>query len=106
MTDDWRDVCRVDDVPVGEVGRFELPGLPPLAVYNVDGRFYASDDCCTHEQAMLSEGTLDGEVIECPFHGGSFSVVTGEVVARPPIRPLRVYPVRVEGETVRIQASE
>lgn len=97
---DWIPVCRVDDVPVDDVRSFEVEGLPTVAVYNVDGRFYITDDCCTHEEASMAEGTLDGDVIECPFHGGKFSVVTGEVVRRPPRRPLCTYEVRVEDDTV------
>lgn len=93
-------VCKVDDVPPDDVRSFQVEGLPAVAVFNIEGRFYVTDDCCTHEKASLAEGTLDGDVIECPFHGGSFNVVTGDVVSRPPRKPLCTYDVRVEADVV------
>ncbi len=105
MSSEWRTICRTDEVPTRDVRRFELPGLPPLAVYNVDGQFYVTDDCCTHEKVSLAEGTLDGEVIECPLHGGSFNVVTGDVTSRPPIRKLRTYQARVADDTISVLLS-
>jgi nitrite reductase/ring-hydroxylating ferredoxin subunit len=96
-------VCRVGEVPADDVRRFDVEGLPALAVYNVGGDFYVTTDCCTHMEASLAEGTLDGDVIECPFHGGAFNVRTGEVVARPPTRPLPTYDARVENDIVLIR---
>jgi nitrite reductase/ring-hydroxylating ferredoxin subunit len=101
--EEWRRVCRVDDVPLDDVRRFELPELPPVAVFNVAGTFYVTDDCCTHSQASLSDGTVEGDVVECPFHGGRFHIPTGEVVERPPRRPLKTYEVLVTGEDVLIR---
>jgi nitrite reductase/ring-hydroxylating ferredoxin subunit len=102
VTPEWQAVCRIDEVPAQDVRRFELRGLPPLAVYNVDGNFYVTDDCCTHEKVSLADGTLDGDVIECPLHGGRFNFITGEVVSRPPIKKLRTYETRVEDEMVSV----
>lgn len=96
------ELCRVDDVPPGQVMKVETSGLT-LAVYNVDGVFYVTSDQCTHGPGLLSEGFLDGEVIECNFHQGCFNVRTGEVVAPPCIVPIRTYPVSVENGTVYIQ---
>lgn len=96
------ELCRVDDVPPGQVMKVETSGLT-LAVYNVDGVFYVTSDFCTHGPGSLSEGFLDGEVIECNFHQGCFNVRTGEVVAPPCIVPIKTYPVSVENGTVYIQ---
>ena len=101
--EDWQPVCRVADVPIDDVRRYEIEGCPALAVFNLDGQFYITDDRCTHAEASLSEGTLDDDEIECPFHGGSFHIPTGEVLTRPPRKPLKTYEVQISGDEVRIR---
>ena len=98
-------LCRTDEVAPGAALKVETAGLE-LAVYNVDGTFYVTDDRCTHGPGSLSEGFLDGEVIECNFHQGCFNVRTGDVVVPPCVVPIRTYPVTVEDETVYIQTPE
>jgi nitrite reductase/ring-hydroxylating ferredoxin subunit len=95
-------LCRMDEVGVGQTIRVEAGGLA-LAVYNVDGTFYVTDDQCTHGPGLLSEGFLDGEVIECNFHQGCFNVRTGEVVAPPCVVPIKTYQTTVEDGTVYIE---
>jgi nitrite reductase/ring-hydroxylating ferredoxin subunit len=85
-------LARADDLPEGEVLRAVVNGKA-IAVYNVGGTFYASDDVCNHGQASLSEGYLDGEEIECPLHGGRFNVRTGAPCAPPVTRPIKTYRV-------------
>ncbi|HYM02064.1 MAG TPA: bifunctional 3-phenylpropionate/cinnamic acid dioxygenase ferredoxin subunit [Stellaceae bacterium] len=92
--------CKAADVPKGESKRVELPGRAPIAIFNVDGKYYAIDDTCTHGEASLCEGFLDGTVIECPFHSGTFDVVTGNALTYPATEPVRRYDVRVEGGDV------
>ena len=75
-----------------------------LAVFNVDGEFYVMDDLCTHGPGSLSEGFIDGDVIECPFHNGQFDIKTGEVVSPPCMVPQKIYPVSVEDGKVVIEA--
>jgi len=84
------------DVPEGEVRRFAAPGRRALAVYNVGGEILVTDDICTHGMASLSEGLLEGEIIECPWHGGAFNVRTGAPAALPCTEPIRTYAVSVE----------
>ena len=84
------------DIPEGEVRRYAQPGRRALAVYNVGGEILVTDDTCTHGMASLSEGLLDGEVIECPWHGGAFNVRTGAAAALPCSEPLRTYAVSIE----------
>ena len=98
-------LCRTDDVAVGTPIKIETAGLT-LAVYNVDGTFYVTDDQCTHGPGSLSEGFLEGEVIECNFHQGCFNVRTGEVVAPPCMVPIKTYPTYVEDGTVYIHGPE
>jgi len=85
-------VCAKADVAPGTVKAFEV-GAKTLAVYNIDGTFYATDDECTHAAASLADGMLEGDVIECCMHMGSFRIPTGEVVAPPCEVPLRTYKV-------------
>ncbi|HXV24694.1 MAG TPA: Rieske 2Fe-2S domain-containing protein, partial [Alphaproteobacteria bacterium] len=69
-------LAGIEEIPVGQVKRCFAPGHAPFAVYNVEGEFFVTEDTCTHGMASLSEGTLDGDVIECPFHAGAFNVRT------------------------------
>lgn len=76
----------------------------PVAVFNCDGRFYATDDTCTHARASLSEGEIyAGECqVECPLHGAVFDLATGAALALPAVTPVRTYPVVVEAGEVRV----
>jgi nitrite reductase/ring-hydroxylating ferredoxin subunit len=94
-------LCGIGDVSPGGTLKVETSGLT-LAVFNVDGSFYVTDDHCTHGPGSLSEGFLDGEVIECNFHQGCFNVRTGEVVSPPCIVPIRTYKTVVEEGTLYI----
>jgi nitrite reductase/ring-hydroxylating ferredoxin subunit len=89
-------VCARADVPPGTVRAFAV-GSNTLAVYNIDGAYYVTDDECTHAAASFADGLLDGDVIECCMHMGSFHVPTGNVVA-PPCD--RTYKVVLEGDDV------
>ncbi len=88
-------VCHIDDVAPGSMMKFEH-GERVLAIYNVDGQIYATDNACTHGPGELSEGELYGDVIECNFHGGQFNVRTGEVAGPPCLVPVKTYKVTVE----------
>jgi len=97
-----RAICKTTEVGPGAVKRIELDGMPPLAVYNLGGRFYVTDDTCTHGKASLAEGTVDGAQIECPWHGGRFDIATGEPACLPAAEPVATYPVTVVGDEVCI----
>jgi len=72
-------------------------GDKQVAIFNVDGQFYATQAECTHRGGPLCEGALWGDVITCPWHGSQFNVRTGEVVGPPAEDPLKTYKVQVEG---------
>jgi nitrite reductase/ring-hydroxylating ferredoxin subunit len=95
------ELCRTTDVEEGGALRVAAAGLV-FAVFNVDGTFFVTDDACTHGPGSLSEGYVDGEVVECNFHGGQFNVRTGEVVSPPCMVPVRSYHVTVEDGRVII----
>ncbi|MBX6772594.1 MAG: non-heme iron oxygenase ferredoxin subunit [Chloroflexi bacterium] len=98
----WVRVARTDEVPAGEGRYFEVEG-EPIAVFHVDGQYYAISDICTHEEASLAEGDLDGEIVECALHGARFNVRTGAVVAPPAVVPVRTYPVRIIDGQIEIE---
>lgn len=99
MARDWSAVARAGELAPGQMKCVRV-GARRILVANVDGRFYATDDTCTHEDASLSGGALRGELVRCPLHGSRFSVRTGEVQEEPAEEDLRTYRVRVENGTV------
>src|SRR5215813_4450819 len=77
--ENWVTVAKLSDLAPGEVKGVEH-GDKQIALYNVEGKICATDSICTHAFAMLSDGWLDGDVIECPLHAGRFEVCTGKAV--------------------------
>lgn len=104
MTEIQHRVCATSDVPVNSIRRYEIEGRG-VAIYNIDGAFYASDDTCTHGLSSLSEGELDGDVVECSLHFGAFHVPTGKPVGAPCSVPLKVYRTAVEDGMVVVYRS-
>jgi ethylbenzene dioxygenase ferredoxin subunit len=95
-------LCESTVVADGEALRVEIDGMPAVAVYNVGGEFFVTDDTCTHGSASLSDGFLEGTEIECPWHSGRFCIRTGRALAFPAVQSIRVYPVTIEGTSVLI----
>jgi nitrite reductase/ring-hydroxylating ferredoxin subunit len=91
-------LCNEADVAPGQMLRVDAPGAPPLAVFNVAGAFFVTSNVCTHNIAMLTDGYFEGDIVECPLHGGCFNVKSGEATAFPCEKPLQTYPVIVEGD--------
>jgi nitrite reductase/ring-hydroxylating ferredoxin subunit len=96
------ELCKAEDVAPGNVLRVETAVGLTLAVFNLDGSFYVTDDACTHGPGSLSEGYVDGDTIECNFHQGVFNIRTGEVVQPPCIVPIKTYKASVADGTVYI----
>jgi nitrite reductase/ring-hydroxylating ferredoxin subunit len=91
----------VADLQPGECARFELPDGDELAVYNVGGEYYATDNFCPHKGAPLSEGVLCGHVVECGWHGWQFDVRTGECLT---VREtIKTYPLKIEDGMVSVE---
>src|SRR5512145_448671 len=88
--------AKTADIKPGELALFEVAGRR-IAVANANGRFFAIDDTCTHEQCSLAEeGTLEGTVVTCGCHGAQFDVTTGAVLAPPAPEPVKAYPIHVD----------
>jgi nitrite reductase/ring-hydroxylating ferredoxin subunit len=94
-------VGRIEELRPGVCISFELPDGNELAVYNVDGEFYATGNFCPHKGALLSEGTLCGYVVECGWHGWQFDVRSGECLTVN--ERIRTYSVKVEEGLVKIR---
>jgi naphthalene 1,2-dioxygenase system ferredoxin subunit len=95
MSEKWVEAAAVADVPEGDVIGC-VPDGRDIALYSVDGVIYATDNVCTHAQAQLCEGFLEGHEIECPLHQGRFDVRTGKALCPPVTEDIRTYPVRIE----------
>ncbi len=98
-------VCRLSDLP--NPGKMVVKaGNRSVALFQISGELWATDDRCTHDGGPLAAGKLDGHIITCPRHGARFDVRTGEVLARPACVDIAVHEVRVEGDDVLIRVSE
>ena len=93
----------------GAVGEGEIKGVTvgsqEIALYNVKGAIYATDNLCSHAFAFLSDGWLDGEEVECPLHAGRFEVKTGKGLGPPIPCDIKTYPVRIVGDDIQVQVA-
>jgi 3-phenylpropionate/trans-cinnamate dioxygenase ferredoxin subunit len=95
-------VCAVSDLPPGGVKRIDDPAI---AVFNVEGTLFAISDICTHAEGLLSEGTIEGEIVECPLHGATFDLRTGEALTPPAVEPVRTFPVIRQGDEIYVEVT-
>ena len=98
------DLCSAAEVAPGTALKVEIGELA-LAVFNVAGEFFVTDDMCTHGPGSLSEGYIEGDVVECNFHNGQFNIKTGEVVSPPCMVPIKTYKTVVENGRVIIETE-
>ena len=95
-------VAKSDEIQPGQGKMVEVDGRK-IALFNVDGAFYAIDDTCTHRGGPLSEGDLDGKQVTCPWHGAVFDVTTGGVLGPPAPKEVSRYNARVEGGDIEVE---
>ena len=95
-------VCPVGALPPGAAIRVTADGADPIAVFNVDGTFYAVDDTCTHQDASLADGWLEGSTVECPLHSSCFDLRTGRVSGPPARAAVATHAVTVADGTVYV----
>lgn len=94
-------VCAAGDVPLDQGLRLDQ-GPEPIAVFNLDGEFFAISDTCTHSDWSLAEGYIEDGQVECTLHMARFCIRTGKVTSPPATRPVKRYPVQLEGGDVLI----
>jgi len=93
-------IAGVKDVPAGQ-GHVAEIGDRSIALFNVDGTFFALDNVCAHRGGPLGEGELEGEVVTCPWHSWEYNVRTG-ISLTTPSASVKTYEVKVEGEDVKV----
>ncbi len=98
-------VATRNELPPGGRKLVEIDGRA-IAVFNLDGAFYAIDDVCTHDGGPLAEGELIGSEIQCPRHGARFDIRTGRPMCMPAIEPVTVHTTEVRGDDVYVAINE
>ena len=101
MSENWISIANASDIQPGTMKGVEVAGAH-IAIYNVDGEYCATSNICTHAFAYLTEGWLDGHLVECPLHAGLFDVRTGAGQGAPITCGLQTFPVRVQDGRVEI----
>jgi nitrite reductase/ring-hydroxylating ferredoxin subunit len=95
-------VAKKSEIQEDEAKRVII-GEHQIALFNLDGEIYATDDICTHAYASLSEGYIEDGCVECPLHAGLFDIKTGKAQGVPVTEDIKTFPVRVEGDDVYIE---
>lgn len=102
MNETWTKVANATDVP--EEGTLPVQlGHQAVCLYKLSGRIFATHDTCTHGQASLADGFIEGEEIACPLHQGRFHIPTGKAVGLPCTQDIRSYAVKIENGAVLIK---
>lgn len=105
MTENFVRVASTDELAPGQMMRI-TPGGRRLLLVNADGEYFATDEMCTHEDASLYLGCIQGEYLKCPLHGSRFHLRTGAVQDEPADEDLRTYPVRIDGREIFVDIGE
>ena len=99
-------VCRIEDLPEGESVRIEIDDTTPaIAVFHTESGLYAVDDTCSHQDASLSEGWIEGCHVECPLHAAQFDLRTGAPTCLPARRPVRTHEVGVLDGMIHVRPA-
>lgn len=99
----WIKIAAATQLQDDEVIPIAL-GEAQLALYRSAGEFHVTDNVCTHQFALLSDGYVEDGCVECPLHQARFDLRTGQAMCAPATQPIRVYPVRVEGNDILVDA--
>ncbi len=102
MSTAWIDIACKADVPEKDVMGVDIDAKS-IALYQVDGEIFATDNICSHGNARLCDGFLEGHEIECPLHQGKFDIRNGKAMCAPLTEDIRTYPVKIEGDRVFIE---
>ncbi|MBL0063410.1 MAG: non-heme iron oxygenase ferredoxin subunit [bacterium] len=94
-------ICSVSDLPRNGGKGFQVGSLE-LAIFQSDGKLYATSDLCSHEDEYLTDGWLEGNCIECPRHGARFSLDTGEALSLPATEPIQVFAVEKKDDDIYV----
>lgn len=101
MSAEWVTVAKAADIAPGTMALGKA-GRDDIAIYNLEGTYFATHAVCTHAYALLTDGYMDGDIVECPLHGGCFEIKTGKGLGVPIGKDVKAYQARVEGADVQI----
>jgi 3-phenylpropionate/trans-cinnamate dioxygenase ferredoxin component len=99
---DWTTVCDVADLPPGSHRVADVDGMQ-VAVFNIDGSYFAIEDVCTHDGGVLTGGPVEGDQIVCPRHGARFCIRTGDALTAPAFEATARFPVRLNGSDIQVR---
>lgn len=99
---EWTDVAAPEEIRPGEHRLIDVDDVL-IAVFNIDGSFFAIEDLCSHEEYALAEGEVKGDRITCPKHGAEFCLRTGEALTAPAYEPITTFPVRIHEGRVQVR---
>lgn len=98
------EVCKETEIGIGEARKLDL--TPPIAVIRGEsGDLFAIDDTCSHAEASLSEGFVEGDQVECPLHMAMFCLKTGKACTPPATKPVQTHEVQIENGIVYVELS-
>ncbi len=98
---EWLDVTRADNLKPGQCKMVDVDDVM-VAVYNINGSYYAIEDTCTHDGGELASGSIEGDEVICPRHGARFCIRTGEALTAPAYEDVDCYPVRVQDGVIQV----
>ncbi len=101
---EWVDVVAESALAIGENVVVDVDGVD-VAIFNIDGDFYAIQDMCTHDGGEIVSGILDGDEIICPRHGARFCIKTGKVKSPPAYEDIACYEIRLNNERIEVKES-
>lgn len=99
---DFVKVAKTNEIEPGQARLVDVQGKQ-IALFNVDGEFFALDNTCTHRGGPLAEGAVAGHEVTCPWHGATYDLKTGEVLGPPAPRGVACYGVRVTGTDIEVE---
>ena len=99
---EWIDVCDISDVDVDYPKAAEVNGIK-MGIFKIEEDFFAIENVCPHAFALLTEGFIDSNTVECPLHEAIFDIRTGELKSGPGCRSLNTFPVRISGQKIQVK---
>jgi len=99
---DWITVAPLEDFKPGTRKVVDADGSQ-LLVFNLDGKYYAIEDVCTHDGGQLDGGDIEGDQIVCPRHGARFCIRTGAALTAPAYEATAIFPIRIENGKIQVR---
>ena len=99
---EWTDVAAPGEIGLGEHRLIDVDDAP-IAVFNIDGSFFAIEDLCSHEEYALADGEVKGDRITCPKHGAEFCLRTGAALTAPAYEPITTFLVRIHEGRIQVR---